>query len=343
MQTVIGAFDTRAHAEKAMQQLVQDGFDRDDIHLEEHAEGGSSGTMGSSSDSGSQQQKPQGGVGHFFAHLFGTDDNEQHREHAETYGEAVRRGKSVVVVDANDQARAERAVSCLYDAGAINVDEQASQWRSEGWTGGATAAGAARPRMGNEAPTGSGDTMAAPRMDKQPTAADRTSMDTAPRTGKQPVGSEGTLDVVQEELHVGKRSLDKGGVRVVQRVSEKPVREVVRLREEHAMVDRHPVDRAAEPGDMNAFREGTLEVRESAEEPVVSKTARVVEEVRVGKDVREREETIEDRVRRKDVDVERIGGEQRERAVASNTRDPMASERDPEASSNKVRKNDPLA
>src|SRR6476620_1606070 len=114
MQTVIGAFETRAHAEKAMQQLVQDGFDRDDIHLEEHAEGGSSGTMGSSS--ASPQHEPVGGIGHFFAHLFGTDDNEQHREHAETYGEAVRRGKSVVVVDANDTAQAERAVSCLYDA-----------------------------------------------------------------------------------------------------------------------------------------------------------------------------------------------------------------------------------
>jgi len=81
-------------------------------------------------------------------------------------------------------------------------------------------------------------------------------------------------------------------------------------------------------------------VRESAEEAVVGKTARVVEEVRVGKDVREREETIEDRVRRKDVDVERIGGEQRERAVASNTRDPLSGERDPEASSSKVRKTD---
>jgi stress response protein YsnF len=55
---------------------------------------------------------------------------------------------------------------------------------------------------------------------------------------------------------------------------------------------------------------------------VVAKTARVVEEVRVGKEVREREETIEDSVRRKDVDVERIAGQagrvqDRERAVAS--------------------------
>lgn len=52
------------------------------------------------------------------------------------------------------------------------------------------------------------------------------------------------------------------------------------------------------------------------EEPVVAKTARIVEEVRVGKEVREREETIEDTLRRKDVEVQRLSGE-RERAVAS--------------------------
>jgi uncharacterized protein (TIGR02271 family) len=311
MQTVIGAFKDRTQAQRAMEQLVQDGFDRSDMHIEEHQASTSSG------GTGSQQNQPMGGIGHFFANLFGTEENFQNHPHVETYQEAVRRGNSVLVVDAPDDQEAERAVTCLHEAGAINVDEQANQWRSEGWTGGATAAGAARPVMGN---TGS-----------------------APRTGNQPVGSEGKLDVVQEELQVGKRSLDKGGVRVVQRVSEKPIREVVRLREEHAVVDRRPVDRPAQPGDMGAFREGTLEVRETAEQAVVGKTARVVEEVRVGKEVREREETIEDRVRRKDVDVERIGGEQRDRAVASNTRETLPGERDPEASSNKRRKNDPLS
>ena len=315
MQTVIGAFQDKTKAQRAMEKLVQGGFDRSDMHIEEHDDTVSAGSGGTGS-----QHEPVGGIGHFFANLFGTGDNQQHRPHAETYHEAVRRGNSVLVVDARDDQEAERAVSCLHDAGAINVDEQASKWRSEGWTGGATAAGAARPVIGNQAP-------------KSGTA----SMD------RKPVGSEGVLDVVQEELHIGKRSLDKGGARVIQRVTEKPVREVVRLREEHAVVDRRPVDREAQAGDMNAFREGTLEVRESAEEAVVGKTARVVEEVRVGKEVREREETIEDRVRRKDVDVERMGGETRERAVASNTGERLAGERDPEANSNKVRKNDPLA
>jgi len=131
---------------------------------------------------------------------------------------------------------------------------------------------------------------------------------------------EGVLDVVQEDLQVGKRTMDRGGVRVIQRVSSKPVRELVRLREERAVVERRAVDRPATGQDLSDFKEGTLEVRETTEEPVVAKTARVVEEVRVGKEVREREETIDDTVRRKDVEVERLAGQggrtERERAVA---------------------------
>jgi stress response protein YsnF len=100
------------------------------------------------------------------------------------------------------------------------------------------------------------------------------------------------------------------------------VREVVRLREERAVVERRAVDRPATAGDLSTFKEGTLEVREKVEEPVVAKSARVVEEVRVGKEVREREEAIEDTVRRKDVDVQQLEGSrniERERAVASDS------------------------
>lgn len=137
------------------------------------------------------------------------------------------------------------------------------------------------------------------------------------------------LDVVQEEIQVGKREVDRGGVRIVQRVSDKPVREIVRLRDEVAKVERRPVDRAASPEDLQAFREGTTELSETTEVPVVTKHARVVEEVRVGKEVREREQIIEDSVRRKDVVVERFqpgnpqsGVPREERAAAAEPRDP---------------------
>ncbi|HEX8423782.1 MAG TPA: YsnF/AvaK domain-containing protein [Pyrinomonadaceae bacterium] len=116
---------------------------------------------------------------------------------------------------------------------------------------------------------------------------------------------ETTIPVVEEELQVGKREVERGGVRVESRVEERPVTEEVQLREERVHVERRPVDRPVTDGD-NAFREGTLEVTERAEEAVVSKTARVVEEVVVGKEVAEHTETISDTVRRTDVDVQEV-------------------------------------
>ena len=55
-----------------------------------------------------------------------------------------------------------------------------------------------------------------------------------------------------------------------------------------------------------AFHEGTIEVTETSEVPVISKEARVVEEVVVGKTAANRTETARDTVRRTNVDVELI-------------------------------------
>jgi len=84
------------------------------------------------------------------------------------------------------------------------------------------------------------------------------------------------------------------------------VQEQVTLREEHVTVERRPVDRPVTQADMSAFQQGTIEVTERAEQAVVAKEARVVEEVVVGKEATERTETIQDTVRRTDVDVEEL-------------------------------------
>jgi stress response protein YsnF len=79
----------------------------------------------------------------------------------------------------------------------------------------------------------------------------------------------------------------------------------VNLREEHVRVERRPVDRPASEADIRrAQQAGTIEVREKAEQPVVQKEARVVEEVRVGKEATERTETVRETVRKTDVQVE---------------------------------------
>jgi uncharacterized protein (TIGR02271 family) len=116
------------------------------------------------------------------------------------------------------------------------------------------------------------------------------------------------MPVIKEELQVGKREIQRGGVRVYSHLTETPVTENVTLREEHVTVERRPVNRPVGEQELATFKEGTVEVTEMAEEPVVSKQARVVEEVMVGKEATQRTETIQDTVRRTDVEVEQIPG-----------------------------------
>ena len=119
------------------------------------------------------------------------------------------------------------------------------------------------------------------------------------------VDGQTAIPVVEEELVVGKRLVNQGGVRVYRRVVEIPVEESVNLREEHVVMERRPVDRAVTVGDQ-AFEGRTIELTETAEEAVVAKNARVVEEVLVGKTASQHVETIHDSVRKTEVEVEEL-------------------------------------
>ena len=113
------------------------------------------------------------------------------------------------------------------------------------------------------------------------------------------------IPVVAEELVVGKRAVTQGSVRVFRRVIEIPVEQSVNLREEHVTMERRPVDRAVSDSDL-AYGDRTIELTETAEEAVISKNARVVEEVLVGKQASEHVETIHDTVRKTEVNVEQV-------------------------------------
>lgn len=125
-------------------------------------------------------------------------------------------------------------------------------------------------------------------------------------TGPVASGREQVVPVAKEELAVGKHEVSRGGVRIYSHTVEKPVEEKVELREEHAKVERRPVDRPMSAAE-DPFRERSIEVSETAEEPVVSKRSRVIEEVRVGKQATQREQTVHDTVRQTDVRVEKAG------------------------------------
>lgn len=125
-------------------------------------------------------------------------------------------------------------------------------------------------------------------------------------------GNEEVIPIVEEELRVGKRSVERGHIQVRSRIVEAPVHEQVTLRDEHVEVERRPVDDAVRGRDADRLFEGrTVEVTETDEEAVVAKDARVVEEVVVRKDADQRVERIDDTVRQTQVDVDRIEGDDR--------------------------------
>ena len=84
---------------------------------------------------------------------------------------------------------------------------------------------------------------------------------------------------------------------------ETPVQEQVNLRQEHVSVERRPADRAV-TGNEAAFQDRTIEATEKSDQAVVSKEARVKEELVVKKDVDQKTETVSDSVRRTEVKVE---------------------------------------
>jgi uncharacterized protein (TIGR02271 family) len=177
-------------------------------------------------------------------------------------------------------AQVERIVDILDDEGTVDFDERETTWRSEGWTG------AGAPTASTTAATG-----ASGLTDRAESTSNR---------------ADEVIPVAEEELHVGKREVNKGRVRLHSRVVERPVSEQVTLREEHVQVERRPVSGTTQAGTLGGdpFQERTIEVEERGEEAVVSKEARVVEEVVVRKEADQRTETISDTVRKTEVDVE---------------------------------------
>jgi uncharacterized protein (TIGR02271 family) len=118
---------------------------------------------------------------------------------------------------------------------------------------------------------------------------------------------EETAPIVEEELSIGKREVASGGVRVTSSVEERPVERTVNLREEEVEAERRPTDYKLSPEEAEAaFEEKTVEMMGTSEQAEVSKTARVVGEVSLSKQTNEREQTVRDKVRRTDVEVEEL-------------------------------------
>ncbi|CAL8481534.1 YsnF/AvaK domain-containing protein [Caballeronia sp. S22] len=273
VQTIIGVFDSFADAERAQRRLESEGVARTDMEVHSSTTGDAQ-TMSSDtttrpviSDTTGENRVHDGPVSGIEHFFKRLFGGSDEPEEIGHYHEAVRRGGALLSVDVTDETSVERVREALYAEGAVDIDSRVAQWRNTGYTA-----------YDRNAPAYTADEIAAERQ---------------------------AFPVVQESLEVGKREVQKGGVRVYSRVTETPVSESVNLREEHATIERRAVDRPATAADL---KEGSVEIRETAEEPVIAKTARVIEEVVVGKESSTRTETVNDTVRGTEVDVERTAG-----------------------------------
>ncbi len=231
---------------------------------------------------------------------------------ADTYAEGLRRGGTLVSVNAADD-RADRAVSVLKRQGAIEIDKRAAEWRKDGWSGfdrtestsassSSTAPRAAADLSGSHREVTAEHERVPTRAMDAPSTSGAAHSDFTSEFAVPP--AEEVIPVVAEELQVGKREVERGGVRVQKRVTETPVEEEVNLREEHVNVARYDTDYTFHGHESEAFKESVIEIKEAYEEMVVNKKARVVEEVVINKDVEEHTETVRETLRRTDVEVE---------------------------------------
>ena len=296
-QTVVGMFDNSSEAQQAVQALVSAGISRDRIDV-------SSSNLGSSSYSSSDTSSNdhENGITRFFKNLFGDDDD------ADKYSHVASKTQSIVTVHSQSTDEAERAADILDDNGAVDVDEKATQYgySGRGYSGAGSTASTTSGFGDASNTVGAFDTGTSTGLSgTASTAGDFSSDRTSDLTGSdRSYDDSKKIPIIEENLEVGKREVNTGGVRLRSRIVERPIEESIRLREERVNVERNTVDRPATDADFSNFEERDIEMVERAEVPVVNKQARVVEEVSLNKEVEERSETISDTVRRTEVDVD---------------------------------------
>jgi uncharacterized protein (TIGR02271 family) len=116
---------------------------------------------------------------------------------------------------------------------------------------------------------------------------------------------EEVLRLAEEQLEIGKRLVREGTTRIRRFVVETPIERQVTLHEEHVRVLRRAISDPESIRNID-WTEKTVEIDETAEEPVVSKSAHIAEEVVIQKESADHVTTVRDKVRRQQIDVERI-------------------------------------
>lgn len=283
--TVVGLFDSRSSAGAATIELVERGFLRENIDVSNRRlnEGGG--------DASTQITVTETNVGesisNFFNSLFGSD-----KKTAKNYASAAGNADAIITVHVDSPERAMEAAAILDRHGAIDVDAHAAQ--------------------SDQSPQNFEGQYNQPQQQitqtpySQQNLAAFNDAATTQNAADFQQQNQTSLPIIEEQLEVGKQIVRREGARIRSRIIEKPVEANLRLREEHVIINRRPVNREVTDADLTNFREGELVITEHAEIPVVGKQARVVEEIVIGKNVTEHVETVRETVRCNEVEVEKV-------------------------------------
>ena len=268
-EKVVAAYDTAAHAQSAVAALRAGGFSEADISVIDQARVRS---VVSDIDTRADAH----GIWHS---LFGHD---VHEHEAEVYHRAVQMNGVVLAVRVLDREVA-HALGILNTARPIDVNDRA------------ITSGLAEPARVEAI---------ARKLDSVPLAANQT----VAVTPKLAAVHDEVLRLAEEQLQVGKEMVQTGETRVRRFVTEREVAQDISLHEEHAQIMRRVVNDPKSIVDID-WADRTIHVVETAEHALVSKSARVVEEVELSKIGSDHVETVHEKLRRQQVEIERVGAD----------------------------------
>ncbi|ADO11860.1 Stress response protein ysnF [Pantoea vagans C9-1] len=267
-EKIVTLFDSAIQAEAAKRNLVKAGFSDRDISL----------------ISGERLQQEGQSVRHpsLWQRLFGHDVD---KDEADVYTRAMDKGGVVLTIRTEEEKLA-RAMTILHSHDSVDVPS-----RMQSSVGNGTTAPGINPTAGKQFAGETNDRPAEPL---------RTSL----------TGDESEADILrlaEEQVEVGKRLVSEGSTRVRRYTVTDTVSEDISLHEQHADIFRRSVNEPALAGEVD-WSEKTVEVAETHEQPVINKTTHVKEEVVVRTDGSDRTETINDTVRRQEVDIDHARG-----------------------------------
>ncbi len=283
MKTVIGLFERTDEAQRAFAALVADGYARADLDI----------LTNDDRDDVPKLERMHSWVP---------------EPDLDIYLAGVREGGTIVTANVGDSAVV-RAASVLGSFNMVNIGKRAAQLARK-----AAPTTAASPASKPVAAASSAAASVAKQASATVAAALSVPPKQSPATAKappldvaltDPAKNDNVLEVIEEDLAVGKAQVERGRMRIYNVVTEREVSANVTLKDETIRVQRRPVNRAIEI-DPDIFKSRSFEMVEMDEIAQVKKTARVVEEVAIGKDVTDKIETIKETLRRQDVQVEEI-------------------------------------